>query len=355
MYHFISIALFVANSPIALASSVLHSPAQIASWETLAPISLFARQEHTAVFLPPSTIAILGGVIPANTSDPPVDTTSLMQFYFIHNNTWLTKASVPRALNHLNSAVVNGKIYVLGGLADAGEKLRKWRAVPDSWVYSPSTDSWDKLPGLPIREARGSAAVGVYDNKIYLAGGLIDTELFPNGKEHAVPIVSIFDTITATWLPVPKSTQNIPESRDHAGAAVVGSKMYILGGRNGGQLHIRDTVFVLDLCNLKVGWRTSSAKMPTPRGGVAAGAVGTKIFIFGGEGNTAAKSGVFDQVEAYDTRRDVWESFGRMRLPRHGTYAVGIGKRVYVPGGGVMQGGAPVMNFDVFTPYKAKT
>ena len=224
--------------------------------------------------------------------------------------------------------------------------------MPDSWVYTPATDSWKKVPGLPAGEERGSASVGVYEKNIYLAGGLIDTELFPGGKEHAVSIVSIFDTITGTWLPVPNSTQNIPESRDHAGTAVVESKMYILGGRNGGQLNIRDTVFVLDLCNIEAGWETSSAKMPTPRGGVAAGVVGRKVFVFGGEGNAAVKSGVFDEVEAYDTQRDSWESVGKMRLPRHGTYAVGVGNRVYIPGGGVMQGGAPVVDFDVFTPYK---
>ncbi|CAO2653374.1 Nn.00g027850.m01.CDS01 [Neocucurbitaria sp. VM-36] len=349
MYNFISLMLVTSNSLLAHASPS-HSPTRPPSWTLLAPIPLFPRQEHTTVFLPPSTIAILGGVIPSNTSDPPVDTTSLMQFYFINNDTWTTKAPVPRALNHLNAAVVNGKIYVLGGLAETGEKLRTWRAVPDSWVYSPSTDSWEEVPGLPAGEARGSAAVGVYKHAIYLAGGLIDTELFPGGKEHAVPIVSIFDTRTSTWLPVPDATRNIPESRDHAGAAVVGSKMYILGGRNGGQLNVRDIVFVLDLRNLEGGWETGSARMPTPRGGVAAGVVGSKIFTFGGEGNTAVASGVFDQVEVYNTRRDTWESIGKMRLPRHGTYAVGVGKRVCIPGGGVLQGGAPVVDFDVFTP-----
>jgi N-acetylneuraminic acid mutarotase len=142
----------------------------------------------------------------------------------------------------------------------------------------------------------------------------------------------------------------LPEARDHAGAAVVGSKMYVLGGRKDGQANKKDTVFVLDLCDLEKGWKTHGAKMPTARGGVATGVVGRKVYVFGGEGDTSVESGVFDEVEAYDAGKDTWESVGKMPMPRHGTYAVGVGKKVYIPGGGVLQGGAPIADFDVFEP-----
>jgi N-acetylneuraminic acid mutarotase len=59
---------------------------------------------------------------------------------------------------------------------------------------------------------------------------------------------------------------------------------------------------------------------------------------------------VFDQVEVYDTRRDRWERMGKMKVPRHGTSAVAVGDAVYIPGGGVKQGGAPVDTFDAFYP-----
>ena len=76
--------------------------------------------------------------------------------------------------------------------------------------------------------------------------------------------------------------------------------------------------------------------------------IGNKVYTFGGEGNKAAESGVFDKVEAYDARRDSWESVGTMKLPRHGTYAVGDGRKVYIPGGGVVQSAGLVADFDVF-------
>ncbi|KAF2872802.1 kelch domain-containing protein [Massariosphaeria phaeospora] len=323
------------------------------SWKSLEPIPLFPRQEHTTVFLPPSTIAILGGVIPNASYAVPMITTPLMQFYSIPDNTWSTKAAMPQALNHPNVAVVNGKLYLLGGLAEDRPDqpaLRAWTAVTDSWEYDPSTGSWSKLADMPSGEARGTAAVGVYASKIYLAGGMTHLDLRPNGRTLTSSVVSIYDTVSGAWLEVPPQAKHLPEVRDHAGAAVIGSKMYVLGGRYIGQGGLRGTVYVLDLCDLAAGWKTAAGMMPTPRGGLAAGVVGNKVYTFGGEGNNATESGVFGQVEVYDTVEDQWASAGTMALPRHGTFAVGVEGKVYIPGGGLRRaGGSPTDAFDVFT------
>ncbi|KAF2629418.1 galactose oxidase [Macroventuria anomochaeta] len=333
---------------LSLVTTTLSRPSKSSSWNPLASLPI-PRQEHTTVYLPPSTIAVLGGIIPTNdTSTLPIATTSLVEFYSIPNNTWSTSVPLPRAMNHINAAVVNRSIYILGGLADLGEMQPAWRAVPDSFIYSPGSGAWTSIPGLPVGEARGSAAVGVHDGKIVLAGGMSDLELSGNATQSTVSVVSIFDTERREWVKLPSKARYLPEGRDHAGAAVVGGKMFVLGGRTQGQENVKDTVFILDLCNLNAGWSVSKARMPTPRGGVAAGVVGGKVYVFGGEGNRGTESGVFDQVEVYDKVRDRWESKGSMRVPRHGTYAVGVGRRVYVPGGGTRQSGAPVADFDVF-------
>jgi N-acetylneuraminic acid mutarotase len=127
--------------------------------------------------------------------------------------------------------------------------------------------------------------------------------------------------------------------------------MYVLGGRDHGQLNVKGDVFALDFGRLAEGWVTKKGVMPTPRGGVCAGAVGGKVYVFGGEGNPVEGSeGVFDQVEAYDTKTDTWEKLGKMKVPRHGTYAAAVGGGVYIPGGGIKQAGAPVDDFNVFYP-----
>ncbi|KAK0714126.1 hypothetical protein B0T26DRAFT_754160 [Lasiosphaeria miniovina] len=77
-------------------------------------------------------------------------------------------------------------------------------------------------------------------------------------------------------LPVPLNHANAVA---HAGYAQVGSKFYVLGGRQDGATETRDTVFVLDLLDVAAGWTTVAGRMPTPRGGLAAAAVGTKTRI----------------------------------------------------------------------------
>jgi N-acetylneuraminic acid mutarotase len=331
--------------------TLAHPSPKPATWQSLTPIPLFPRQEHTTLFLPPSTIAILGGIIldATNTSFPPVNTTSMMQFYSIDTNTWSSRSDMPVALNHLNAAVVGGKIYVLGGLVEGlDERGRAWRAEGGSWVYDPECDEWSAIPNLPKGEERGSAAVGVHGDKIVLAGGLTDLEFYGEHVQTSVGVVSVFDTKTLEWEDVPEEAKYIPEARDHAGAAAVEGKMYVLGGRDNGQENLKDTVFVLDLACLEKGWEVSEAKMPTARGGVSTGVVGRKVYTFGGEGDKSVETGVFDEVEAYDTVKDTWESVGTMKIPRHGTYAVGVKGKVYIPGGGIMQGGGPVADFDAF-------
>lgn len=345
--HLSTLFTFFSTLGLALSASLPQNSSTTPTWRTLSSIPFFARQEHTTLFLPPSTVVILGGIIPTNDTSLNVETTNLMQFYSIPNDTWSTRAPFPRPLNHLNAAVVDGKIYVLGGLAEDESQGRAWRVVPDSWVYEPMTDTWTSLLGVPEGQWRGSAAVSVYDGKIFLAGGMTDLELTTR-IQRTVAVVSIFDTVTSEWLKVPEQARRIPEGRDHAGGAVVDGKMFVLGGRDNGQVNVKDTVFVLDSCEVEKGWKVSEARMPTARGGIAAGTVGKKVYTFGGEGNRAIESGVFDAVEIYDTLKDRWENVGTMKVPRHGTYAVGARGKVYIPGGGISEGAGPVDHFDVF-------
>ncbi|KAK4165119.1 hypothetical protein QBC43DRAFT_316804 [Cladorrhinum sp. PSN259] len=335
------------------------TPAQYAGhpkWETLPDIPFNPRQEHVTLALSPSTIAVLGGVIPApsnsSASAIPFLTTSLLQLYSIPQRKWLAAPSpAPVALNHPNGAVVNSRIYLLGGLSEIDANIT-WSANPSSFVYSPKTDAWSSLPPIPADQIpRGSAAMGVSNRGvIYLAGGMTALPL-AGGTQESISEVAAFDTKTNKWITLPPKARNLPAARDHAGAAVIDNKFYVVGGRDKGQLNVRDTVFVLDLDRPEKGWVTKKGRMPTARGGIAAAVLGDTIWTFGGEGDTSKESGVFDEVEVYDTARDKWEKVkSGMKVPRHGTSAVGVGGGLYIPGGGTVQGGSPVNVFDVFLP-----
>ncbi|KAK3368504.1 kelch domain-containing protein [Podospora didyma] len=349
MHHFI-LPLLLASSAGLASGTRGHYSVDLGSWTDTAPIAIAPRQEHSTVAVNHSSIAIIGGIV------PPSITTDLVQVYDIHSNQWRSLPPIPKALNHPNVAAVDGKIYVLGGLAETANST--WGAVSNCWVLDLTGDatSWRALAPLPAGEVRGSAAIGIHSHIIYLAGGMSVLVLQQGGEQGSVDTVSAFDTLSEKWVTLPEAAKHLPAPRDHVGGAVVGDTFYVLGGRDHGQTNVRDTVFSLELRTMgKGGWKTKSGRMPTARGGVAAAAVGTKVYTFGGEGNPAPGSnGVFNQTEAYDTETDTWERLAPMELPRHGTSAAAIGGRVYIPGGGIVQGGAPVNHSDVFWPVKKR-
>lgn len=315
-------------------------------WEVLPQIPSFPRQEHTTLALQ-NSIYILAGVHPNDTN--PAQTTTLMQRYSIPTKQWETRSFMPLALNHANVAVVHDKIYVLGGLSELTPELL-WDALPDCSVYDPKSDKWTVLPPMPASQARGSAAVGVHGTKIYLAGGLRSLALYEGGVQDTVADVTVYDTATMKWEVLP----SLSEGRDHAAAAVIGNVFYVLGGRFRGQVNVRGTVFALNLQKPRKGWKTL-ASMPTPRGGVASGVIGEKVYVFGGEGNPAEGSkGVFNETEVFDTQRNSWKKLSPMKVARHGTSSVGVKGKIYIPGGGLEQGGVGMVDyFDAFVPGKS--
>ncbi|WYZ34058.1 hypothetical protein EsH8_I_000334 [Colletotrichum jinshuiense] len=319
------------------------------TWEALASIPIAPRQEHTVVAVSNTTLAVVGGIIPGP-SGLGFNTTSIVQLYDVRTDKWSSATDAPIEVNHPNVATVNGKIYLLGGLSVASDGA--WRAFPESWVYDPAIDVWRPVDPTPPGEERGSAAMGVSGKMIYLAGGMRTLEPTGEaGEQDTVDFVSAFDTESLAWVSLPSAAAVLPEGRDHAGAAVIDNKFYVVGGRRRGQRNVKDTVFVLDLENLEDGWTLSGSRMPTPRGGVMTGAVNGKIYVFGGEGNLAEESnGIFNETEVFNTKTETWRRLAPMSVPRHGGSATTIGNGIYLPGGGLREGGSPVDVLDVYRP-----
>jgi N-acetylneuraminic acid mutarotase len=301
-------------------------------WTTVAPILDYQRQEHSVVTIGES-FYVLGGVLPFDGTTYP--TVNLVQEYSITTNTWKTVAPMPQALNHANAAVVDGKIYVLGGLAvTATGGPAFWNASGSCSVYDPATNAWTVLDDMPTGRAIGSAAVGVKGTNIYLAGGLLNTNL-TNDDEGTTSMFTSYDVSTKKWTVLP----DMPAPRDHAGRGLVGNNLYVLGGRAFGHWNVVDTVFSY---NIETNhWETGLAPMPTGRGGCASATVGNMIFTFGGEGDPNTVSEVWPQDQAYDVNTNTWKNYTDMDVPRHGTAAVTVGSNIYIPGGGLTIGGDP--------------
>jgi N-acetylneuraminic acid mutarotase len=239
-------------------------------------------------------------------------------------------APLPQPLHHINAAVVNNKIYVVGALQ--GISFDPYRRT---WEYDPGDDSWTEKNPMPAGTERGGSAIGVIDGTIYIAGGV---------RGRAVAEVSSYDPVLDEW---DTSLPPLSGPSDHLAGAAVDGIFYAIGGRNGSVTAVLDRVEAFDP---KTGQWTPRATMLTGRGGLAAGVVDGAIIVVGGEGNPNHPDGVFPQTESYDPVADEWTTLTPMLTPRHGMGAVGYDGKLWVPGGATRHYFAATSISEVFEP-----
>ena len=87
-----------------------------------------------------------------------------VQVYDVATNTWSAGRAYPFAIHHPVLASYGGKLYSLGGQIDGADTGR-------TFVFDPAaaTPGWAELRAMPT--ARGAGAAAVIDDKIYVVGG----------------------------------------------------------------------------------------------------------------------------------------------------------------------------------------
>jgi N-acetylneuraminic acid mutarotase len=303
------------------ASVTFDAPPAAQGWTQRADVGGGAIQE-TAVVEHGGRIYVIGGF------DANVQIVDAVRVYDPGTDTWSEAAPLPMAVHHANTASVGGRLYVLGALTGLG-----FTAIANAWEYDADADEWTDVAPMPAGTERGSAAVGVIDGLIYLAGGY---------RSGSVTDVSVYDPVGDSW---DTTLAPLPEARDHLVGGAVGDSLYAIGGRNGGIGNLRGQVDIYD--PVGDGW-SSGAEMLNARGGSAAGVVNGTIIVVGGEGNAAEQSGVFAQNEQYDPLADEWTALEPMPTPRHGMGAAGFDGVLYVPGGATTQAFGAVATHEIY-------
>ncbi len=229
-------------------------------------------------------------------------------------------SSLPYAVNHNSAAVARGKLYSFGA------------GVGETFVYSPTNNSWAAVASSHYVHGF-TAAVGVINDKIYVAGGTGT----PSERE-----LEVYDPVANTWTV--KAPMSIP--RNHTAGGVIDGKFYVVGGR----FQVSSTN-ALEVYNPQTNTWSTLAPMPTVRSGIAAAVVNNKLWVFGGE--EPSDLVVFGAVEVYDPVSNSWQRLPDMPLPRHGSWASVIGNQIYIPGGGAAANVAPTNTNQIFTVTEA--
>jgi N-acetylneuraminic acid mutarotase len=291
-------------APMAAMASAGPSPAaaDLGVWTVDQPSGL-PRQEIT--FVTVGSKAYLAG-----------GRSNVQQVFDLVNHTWSTVAPLPEALDHIGAVALNGLVYYIGGL----NGYPNGASYGNVYTYDPATNVVRSVAPMPAGRDRGAAGVAVYQGQIYVAGGY-----------HNLASVGYFDRYdpaTDTWTSLP----DMPDHRDHVAAAVVGNRLYVIGGRDHG-VGPQSTNDAFDFTTGK--WVTGLAPLPTARAGSAAAVFGNQIMVIGGE----IVGATFANNEAYDTVTNTWSVLASMPTARHGIQAAMYDGAAHIADGGTKSGG----------------
>jgi len=214
---------------------------------------------------------------------------------------WQEVAPSPIKRAEALGGVVNGKLYVMGGLfSQSGKILATTRAD----VYDPATNIWTRIKDMPEKLTHaGQVIVG---DTIWLIGGYVGDHPGP-----ATNHVWKYNTTTNTWSAGP----TLPKMRGAGGAGLIGNTIVFFGGMNYDRTWSAPNTWALDLNNQGAGW-VSKADMPNPRNHIAAASVGGFVYAIGGQYNQEENQIAQNEVDRYDLATNTWVKVGTLPTVR---------------------------------------
>jgi N-acetylneuraminic acid mutarotase len=246
---------------------------------------------------------------------------------------WVKLASFPEPAEEVYGAAAGGKMYVMGGLAPG------WKPRGLVYEYDPTRNKWTKKK--PMALFSHHVAVIELNGKIYAFGGFIPPQ---SGPPAWVPMDNAweYDPATDSW----KALAPMPTKRGSPVAAVVGGKIYVIGGRTGAAFIsvATNTNIVEEYDPATDSWGPSKARMPSARSAVASGTYKDRIYVAGGEFQDDRMMAAFRALEAYHPATNSWATFPRMPVPRHGLAGAVIGNRLHLVSGEVQSAGIEGMH-----------
>jgi N-acetylneuraminic acid mutarotase len=288
---------------------------------------------------------------------------------FASAGSWVSKASMEESRAYLGVAVVNGKIYAIGG--DIGSDVgnaspgttRTSNVANTTEEYNPATDLWILKASMPT--SRAGFGIAVYKNMIYCIGGWTYTNDYLNTGVNEVydPATDTWETKTPMFTTNALLTANVVNGRIHvfplfddsihevydpatdswttktpppypitsSASAVVDNKIYFIGRRDSSGSGTVDR-FILIYDAISDSWNIGSSS-PTygfsATGGATSGVNAPKRIYF------------FDETATYvyDPECNTWTSGAPTPTARLCAKAIVINDEFYVVGGRTGQHG----------------
>jgi hypothetical protein len=250
------------------------------------------------------------------------------EIYSISTNTWVKGPDLPQAYSSHRMALVDvdnhREIFIIGGLVfhDISNSVVSL-AIPTTASEMDSTMTktvkWKVMPNFKMHRIRHG--VGVVDGKIFVIGGWSGSEMLKT--------VEVFSVNEGKWIGSSSfdvDSRDMPTARSDMGVAVIGKKIFVIGGYNfiDGCL---STVEVLDTETNK--WSTFPS-MKTARAEMGITVVDDRfIWVLGG----LKRGSSLDSIEIFDVEKNEWSTPSiKLASPMHGLYGFTVDHKILVMG-----------------------
>jgi N-acetylneuraminic acid mutarotase len=259
-------------------------------------------------------------------------------------NRWAKKKSMALPSHHVAFTTYRDKIYAFGGFVLPESGPPGWVPINNAWEYDPTADTWRALAPMPSK--RGSALAALVNDRIYVIGGATtipgskETAVFPTHPHMSVGTVEEYDPAANTW----RERTVMPTPRNHAAIGVVAGKIYVIGGRVGAAfIGLASDISVVEEYDPATDqWGGPRARMPIARSAIGAAVYRGHIYVAGGEYQDPHMMATFRAVEAYDPASNSWTEMPPMPVSRHGLAVGVIGNRLHVISGDVQSAGTGI-------------
>ncbi|MFM7538494.1 MAG: Kelch repeat-containing protein [Planctomycetota bacterium] len=150
---------------------------------------------------------------------------------------WVREADMPNPRGHLAAAVVEGKIYALGG---ANGHDRKQVDLPHCDRYDPATKRWQSIAKLPEGRSHFEGSTIVHGGRIIVVAGRCNSSKPP--RMNVSDIIE-YDPESDSWRVLATNPLRVMAPS----AQIIGQRLFIVGGGLGGPIPLTAEAYAAPL------------------------------------------------------------------------------------------------------------
>jgi N-acetylneuraminic acid mutarotase len=209
-------------------------------------------------------------------------------------------APLPKPVTSFGAAVADGWLYVFGGhLGAPHEYSADLQAHELVRLNLAQPDKWEVVAEVPRRTGLAMVA---YNNQLYRIGGWEAKNAAGDKWElHSTRDFARFDAKSGQR----QGLTPLPQGRSSHDAALLGSRLYVIGGwelkgQGGNDWH--ETAYVCDLADTNLQWK-EIAKPPFNRRALAVATYAGKVYVIGGMDDS---NDTTTGTDIYDPPSNAW-------------------------------------------------